>query len=138
MLPHCYCHTCKTFQPFVTEEMRSDTRYEQPGVWGDVRCLVCSTVIATLQVDQPGIYAFRKVTELTNEELPLETTKLYCNACKAIQPLDIADMEEGAEFSEKGVSGDIVCLACLGVITNVIVEEPGIYTFTKVTDVSAR
>ena len=108
MLPHCYCHTCKTFQPFVTEEMRSDTRYEQPGVWGDVRCLVCSTVIATLQVDQPGLYAFRKVTELTKEELPLETTKLYCNACKAIQPLDIADMEEGAEFSEKGVSGDIV------------------------------
>jgi hypothetical protein len=114
--------------------MRPDTRYEHPGAWGDVRCLACSTVIATLQVDQPGLYAFRKVTELTSQERPLETAKLYCNACQAIQPLDIADMEEETEFSEKGISGDIVCLACLSVITNVIVEEPGIYAFTKVAD----
>ena len=130
-----YCQTCKTFQPFVTEEMRPDTRYEHPGVWGDVRCLVCSTVITTLQVDQPGTYAFRKVAELASKDVPLaETAKLYCKACQAIQPLDIADIEEAAEFSEKGISGDLVCLACLSVITNVIVEEPGIYTFTKVAD----
>src|SRR5687767_10007407 len=113
MPPHCYCRTCKTLQPFVTEEMRSDTRYEQPGVWGDVRCLVCSNVIATLQVDQPGLYAFKKVAELKSKDLPLEPAKLYCHACQSIQPLDIADMEQVTELSEKAVSGDIICLGCL-------------------------
>jgi len=68
MLPHCYCHTCKTFQPFVTEEMRSDTRYEQPGVWGDLICTECFSVVTSLCVDKPGVYEFVKVRDLDDQE----------------------------------------------------------------------
>jgi len=59
---------------------------------------------------------------------------IYCEACKKMQPLGIADMRQDERFEEQGVWGDLICTVCYSVITSLAVEEPGVYEFVKVLD----
>jgi hypothetical protein len=55
-----YCECCGCHQPLLIEEMRSDELNGQ-AIWGDLLCSICKLVIATLTVEEPGQYEFRKV-----------------------------------------------------------------------------
>lgn len=59
-----YCEVCDSAQPpridaMTTCELTGDS------VWGDICCSVCTFVIATITVDEPGVYDFVKVKHLS-------------------------------------------------------------------------
>jgi hypothetical protein len=62
------------------------------------------------------------------------STLIYCDSCKKMQPLGIADMRQNTRFEEQGVGGDLICTECFSVITSLCVKEPGIYRFVKVSE----
>jgi hypothetical protein len=120
------------------------------GLWGDVRCLVCSYVILTLKGAEPGLYQLAKVAEHpgaravarkkrqvrsegngdATEKYPL----FYCDTCDEVRPLGIEDLVQDTVHPENGIWGDMVCMQCFSVIAAVKAGEAGIYTFTKIED----
>jgi len=57
-----YCKNCAKSQPMLIEPMTDEKHYKKP--WGDLVCRECSFVIATITVDEPGVYEFVKVRDL--------------------------------------------------------------------------
>ena len=57
-----YCDLCGEYAEFDIDQMRTDELNEKP--WGDIVCRQCRLVIATIVVDEPGLYAIEKVGEL--------------------------------------------------------------------------
>lgn len=56
-----YCEVCQETQPLLVERMSKDD-LNGDKIWGDLLCSVCHFVIATLEVDEPGSYAFTRLT----------------------------------------------------------------------------
>ena len=54
-----YCSNCDSHQPLFIDPMKK----KDEGIWGDLVCTVCGLVIATLTVEEEGIYEFTKATE---------------------------------------------------------------------------
>lgn len=46
-------------------DMRQDERFSEQGVWGDLICTECFSVITSLSVAEPGVYDFVKVSDWT-------------------------------------------------------------------------
>ena len=59
-----YCENCDDHQPIQIAPMRKDPA----GIWGDLLCSVCKLVIATLTVEEEGIYEFRKAAEKSEKK----------------------------------------------------------------------
>jgi len=58
-----YCETCGKKQPLIIEPMSTD-ELNAPAIWGDLICGKCHSIVATLEVDEPGVYEFRKVKDV--------------------------------------------------------------------------
>jgi transcription initiation factor TFIIIB Brf1 subunit/transcription initiation factor TFIIB len=58
-----YCENCGKRVPLEIDHMRSDD-LNGDVIWGDLVCSKCKLVIATLEVDSPGIYEFVKVSDI--------------------------------------------------------------------------
>ena len=64
MATRIFCPNCKLHQPLKIGDMQSDARLPDRGVWGDLVCSVCFTIITSLFVDESGVYDFIKIHEL--------------------------------------------------------------------------
>lgn len=62
-----YCENCNAHQPFSVDPMKKDPK-NADSIWGDLVCLVCRFVIATLTVEEEGIYEFRKAAEKSEKK----------------------------------------------------------------------
>ena len=58
-----FCLGCGKSQEVEIEPMKKDDLNGET-IWGDVVCSICHLVIATITVDEPGVYDFVKVDEL--------------------------------------------------------------------------
>ena len=57
------------------------------------------------------------------------TILIYCDYCKKMQPLGVADMRQDTRYW-----CDLICTECFSVITSLSVEEPDVYFFVKVSN----
>lgn len=60
MTVRLFCVVCQKSQPIIIEPMQSDD-LNGDKIWGDIICSECKLVIATVEVQEPGIYDFVKV-----------------------------------------------------------------------------
>jgi len=44
--------------------MLPDKGFPQNGIWGDIVCMGCFSILSAVRVDEPGTYGFTKVAEL--------------------------------------------------------------------------
>ena len=58
-----YCDSCNANTPLSIDPMKKDHRNAN-SIWGDLYCSVCKLVIATMTVEEEGIYEFKKVAEI--------------------------------------------------------------------------
>lgn len=59
-----FCSTCDANKEVVIEPLKSDDLNKGKDPWGDIVCVDCHLVIATISAKQPGIYRFeREVTD---------------------------------------------------------------------------
>jgi len=56
-----YCEICGNQEARI-DVMNSDDR-NGDAVWGDICCSKCCLVLATITVDEPGVYEFVKVSD---------------------------------------------------------------------------
>jgi hypothetical protein len=128
--------------------MRRGRHAGKPGIWGEVRCLVCSSVILALKGNRTGLYHFKKIAEHPGgqgvaQKKRQERTKrngdarpkfwlFYCETCGAVRSLGIEDMVQDTVFPKNGIWGDMVCMTCFSIIASVKAYDAGIYTFTKI------
>ncbi len=59
MATRIYCELCSKQQPMRIDYMSKDDL--NTDIWGDLLCSVCDYVIATISVDEAGVYGFVKV-----------------------------------------------------------------------------
>ncbi len=57
-----FCRYCETEQPVQIQPMNKDSL--NPESWGDILCSKCMFILATVTVDEAGIYDFVKVAEV--------------------------------------------------------------------------
>ena len=57
-----YCRDCREFTPLAVEDMLKQP--DQNIITGSLICPRCSSTLATLQVEEEGIYSFQKVADL--------------------------------------------------------------------------
>jgi hypothetical protein len=55
-------------QPLGIADMRQDERFQEQGVWGDLICTECFSIITSLCVKEAGVYEFVKVRDLDDQE----------------------------------------------------------------------
>jgi hypothetical protein len=58
-----YCGSCDYDAPMIIDQMQKDS-LNGDKIWGDLVCGRCRSVIATISVNEPGIYQFKKVEEV--------------------------------------------------------------------------
>ena len=58
-----YCECCDKHQPVRIDRMTKD-HLNGENIWGDLCCSQCHLVIATLTVEEEGVYEFKKVPPL--------------------------------------------------------------------------
>jgi hypothetical protein len=72
--PRWYCTMCKGIQAIGIEEMLQDEIFPENGIWGDIICMGCFSILSAVKVNEPGTYSFMKVGELAQRAaLPEET-----------------------------------------------------------------
>ena len=59
-----YCEVCGKSQDIRIDPMCNDQNFPEQGIWGDLMCSVCNLVIATVSVENEGIYEFKKISDL--------------------------------------------------------------------------
>ena len=57
-----YCRDCREFTPLAVEDMLKQP--DQNIIAGSLICPRCYSILATLQVEEEGIYSFQKVAAL--------------------------------------------------------------------------
>ena len=62
-----YCEVCQRNVELKIDMMESDT-LNGDKIWGDLVCAECCLIIASLEVDAPGIYEFVKMKDLPDNK----------------------------------------------------------------------
>jgi hypothetical protein len=60
-----YCEVCDEHKCVLIEPLETDELNKGKPPWGDIVCVECHFVIATISADIPGIYKFSR--EVSNE-----------------------------------------------------------------------
>ena len=56
-----YCVACDDFRDVQIEELKRDALNKGKLPWGDIVCVECHLVIATINANEPGKYEFERV-----------------------------------------------------------------------------
>ena len=62
-----YCEGCGKYKNVKIEPLETDELNKGKPPWGDIVCVECHLVIATISADVPGTYSFIREGEASNE-----------------------------------------------------------------------
>ncbi len=61
-----FCDSCQSHEPMRIDPMKKDPK--DKSIWGDVCCNSCFLVLATITVEEEGIYEFVKIKEIKTKK----------------------------------------------------------------------
>lgn len=124
------CDECEQKQRLMMTPMARDAANDNT-IWGDLLCSGCSSIIATLTVDEEGEYDLVRVT--TSSDSNHSETLIYCAECDEHEPLVITPMPSEPS-TVSGHSVLFVCGRCGSTAAMITVPAEGEYEFVKVRD----
>ena len=62
-----YCETCESVGPLGIEDMVPDSVHPEKGIWGDMICMQCFSMIASVKANEAGIYTFVEIEDLPKD-----------------------------------------------------------------------